>query len=154
MAKGVVERVIDAQGWLDGVGDAIQPSLEGVLKSGGEVGRVAKDFLNGVWLGHPLHPVITDVPIGAWTITELFDVASVASGGDKGLDTAADISLAAGIVAAGGAAVTGLVDWSDTYGARRRMGLAHGLLNVIGVGFNAASLLLRLGSAGGKRGRG
>jgi nitrite reductase/ring-hydroxylating ferredoxin subunit/uncharacterized membrane protein len=101
-----------------------------------------------------LHPAITDVPIGAWTITELFDVASVASGGDKGLDVAADISLAAGIVAAGGAVVTGLADWSDTDGSRRRMGLAHGLLNLLGLGLNITSLLLRLGSAKGKPGRG
>jgi nitrite reductase/ring-hydroxylating ferredoxin subunit/uncharacterized membrane protein len=154
MAKGVVERVIDAQDWLDGVGDAVQPSLEGAFKAGGELGRVAKDLLNGVWLGHPLHPVITDVPVGAWTITQLLDLVSAASGDDKGLDRAADISLGAGLLAAGGAAITGLADWTDTYGPRRRMGLAHGLLNVVGVSFNTVSLLLRLGSAGGKRGRG
>jgi nitrite reductase/ring-hydroxylating ferredoxin subunit/uncharacterized membrane protein len=154
MAKSVVERLIDSQEWLDGVGEAIQPVVGGAFEAGGEVGRVAKDFLNGVWLGHPLHPVITDVPVGAWTMTQLLDLISAASGDDEGLDRAADITLGAGLIAAGGAAVTGLVDWSDTYGSRRRMGLAHGLLNVAGLGFNVASLILRMGSAGGKKGRG
>ena len=140
MAKSIAERAIDKQGWLDEVADMIQPALNSVFDTGGDVGRIAKDFLNGVWLGHPLHPVITDVPIGAWTITELLDLMSAANGDDEGLDRAADISLGAGLVAA--------------EGTRRRMGLAHAMLNVLGLGLNIGSLLLRQGTAGGKRGRG
>jgi nitrite reductase/ring-hydroxylating ferredoxin subunit/uncharacterized membrane protein len=152
MATGIVQAIVDRQKWLDELADRIQPLVNQAFNSGGEAGHVLKDFLNGVWLGHPLHPVITDVPIGAWTMTELLDLLSAAGGGDPALDRAADLTLGAGIVAAVGAAVTGLTDWSDVGGSHRRLGLLHGLLNVAGVGMNITSLGLRLG--GNPRSRG
>ncbi|HMA37480.1 MAG TPA: non-heme iron oxygenase ferredoxin subunit, partial [Chloroflexia bacterium] len=106
--------------------------------------RVAKDLLNGVWLGHPLHPVITDVPIGAWTTAEVLDVVSAGRGGDPGLDAASDLALGLGVVAAVGAAMTGFTDWSEVGGVQRRLGLVHGLINALGLGLNLASLALRL----------
>ena len=151
MATGVTQAIIDRQKWLDDISDKVQPLINDIFSSGGEVGKLAKDFLNGVWLGHPLHPVITDVPVGAWTITQLLDLVSMVRGDDPGLDAASDISLGAGIVAALGAAVTGLVDWSDVGGSHRRMGMAHALLNVGGLALNVTSLALR---AGGKQNRG
>jgi nitrite reductase/ring-hydroxylating ferredoxin subunit/uncharacterized membrane protein len=154
MAKGIAERVISSQDWLDGVADKIQPAWKGIFEAGGDVGRVAKDFLHGVWLGHPLHPVITDVPVGSWTMAQVLDIVSVASGEDKHMDQAADIALFTGILGAGAAAVTGMADWSETEGSRRRVGMAHALLNVAGLSMNIASLVLRMGSAGGKPGRG
>ncbi len=147
MSTGIVQSITDRQKWLDSLSDAIQPLIGDAFKSGGEAGRVAKDFLNGVWLGHPLHPVLTDVPIGAWTMSQLFDVLSIASGGDDNLDMASDMTLGVGIVAAVGAAVTGLTDWSDidSYNAsRRRMGMAHALINVAGLSLDLASLGLRM----------
>ncbi|HEX8598014.1 MAG TPA: non-heme iron oxygenase ferredoxin subunit [Chloroflexia bacterium] len=151
MATGVSQAIIDRQKWLDDISDKLQPLINNTFSSGGEVGKLAKDFLNGVWLGHPLHPVITDVPVGAWTMTQLLDLISLMRGDDPGLDAAADITLGAGIVAALGAAVTGLADWSDVGGSHRRMGLAHALLNMGGLTLNVASLALR---AGGKKNRG
>lgn len=150
MATGIAQEIIDRQQWIDELSDKIQPLVNNAFSSGGEAGRVVKDFLNGVWLGHPLHPVITDVPVGGWTITQLLDIISIAKGGDKGLDAASDIALGAGIVAAVGAAVTGIADWSDVGGAHRRMGMAHAIVNVAGLGLNVASLALRIG--GGNRG--
>jgi nitrite reductase/ring-hydroxylating ferredoxin subunit/uncharacterized membrane protein len=153
MSTGIVQSITDQQKWLDSWSDAIQPLVEKAFTSSGEAGRVAKDLLNGVWLGHPLHPVLTDVPIGAWTMSQLFDIMSIATGDDN-LDVAADVTLGAGIVAALGAALTGLTDWSDidSYnGSRRRIGLAHALLNVAGLTLNLGSLGLRLT---GKRNRG
>jgi nitrite reductase/ring-hydroxylating ferredoxin subunit len=85
-------------------------------------------------------------------MTELLDLVSAASGDDPGLDAASDLALGAGIVAALGAAVTGITDWSDVGGAHRRLGLAHGLMNVAGVTLNLGSLALRVG--GNKRSRG
>jgi nitrite reductase/ring-hydroxylating ferredoxin subunit len=85
-------------------------------------------------------------------MTQLLDLISAARGDDPGLDAAADIALGAGIVAAVGAAVTGITDWSDVGGAHRRMGLAHGLINTVGLTFNLGSLALRVG--GNKRSRG
>src|SRR3954466_16162688 len=124
MATGLVQSIVDKQTWLDGLSDAIQPIVRDAFANGGDPGRAVKDLLNGVWLGHPFHPVITDLPVGAWTITELLDLVSAATGAPPGLDTASDIPLAAGIAAAVGAALTGITDWSDTDGAQRRMGLA------------------------------
>lgn len=152
MAKGVVEAFVDRQEWLDELADLLQPPVNKLFSSGGEAGHVVKDLLNGVWLGHPLHPVITDVPIGAWTMAQLLDLISAARGNDKGLDTASDIALGAGIVAALGAAVTGITDWSDVGGRHRRMGLLHGLINVAGLTMSATSLALRLGGNGRNRG--
>src|SRR5438046_2340430 len=129
MSTGITQSIIDRQKWLDDLSDLIQPPIVDFYKNTGEVGRVTKDLLNGVWLGHPLHPAITDVPIGAWTMAEVFDLLSVARGGDDNLDAASDMTLGVGILAAVGAAVTGLNDWSDIdQGSRRRVGMAHALL--------------------------
>lgn len=153
MSTGIVQSFTDRQTWLDGLSDAIQPLIGSAFTSTGEAGRVVKDLLNGVWLGHPLHPVLTDVPIGAWTMSQMFDLLGMMAGDDN-LDMAADVTLTAGILAALASALTGLTDWSDidSYNtSRRRMGLAHGLLNVAGVTLNLGSLGLRLT---GKRTRG
>jgi len=152
MSTGVVQSIVDRQKWLDEGSDAIQPVINNAFSNAGEGGRVVKDFLNGVWLGHPLHPVITDVPIGAWTMTALLDLLSAARGGDEGLDRASDVTLGAGIAAALGAAVTGIVDWSDVGGSHRRLGMAHALLNVGALALSVSSLGLRMG--GNKRSRG
>jgi nitrite reductase/ring-hydroxylating ferredoxin subunit/uncharacterized membrane protein len=152
MSTGVVQSIVDRQKWLDEVSDAIQPVINNAFSNAGEGGRVVKDFLNGVWLGHPLHPVITDVPIGAWTMTALLDFLSAAKGGDEGLDRASDVTLGAGIAAAVAAAVTGIVDWSDVGGSHRRMGMAHAVLNVGALCLSLTSMGLRMG--GNKHSRG
>lgn len=144
MATGAAQAIIDRQQWLEDLADAAQPLIKELFNSGGEVGRAAKDFLNGVWLGHPLHPVITDVPIGAWTVSELFDLLSATRGGDEMLDSAADLTLGTGVVAALGAAVTGITDWSDADGTQRRVGAAHAVLNVAGLTLTLGSLALRV----------
>ena len=144
MAKGAVETIIGQQEWLDGLGEPIQSSIKSAFGSMGEPGRVVKDLLHGVWLGHPLHPVLTDVPIGAWTVAQALDLMSAAKGGDEKLDSAADMSLGIGMLAAGGAIATGLADWSECSGIRRRIGLVHGLFNVVGNAFTLSSLILRL----------
>jgi len=124
-----LKRFIDRQTWLDTVSDPLQTSIGSLFKSAGEIGKQAKNFLNGTWLGHPAHPAITDVPMGARTCTAVFDtIASL--GDDHSLERAADIALATGLAGAVGSAVTGLTDWSDTYGRERRVGLLHGLMMV------------------------
>ena len=67
-----------------------------------------KNALNGTWLGHPVHPVFTDVPVGAMTVAAVLDLA--------GQETAADIAVATGVAAMTASAVTGLADGVDTYG--------------------------------------
>ncbi|MDQ2808303.1 MAG: Rieske 2Fe-2S domain-containing protein [Chloroflexota bacterium] len=148
MAKGPLERLLDRQTWLDGLADRIQPITEKLYP--GEIGRVIKDALNGVWLGHSLHSAISDVPIGAWATAEMLDLVSAQRGGDDGLDRAADLAVGMGVIGAVGAAATGVTDWSQIGGAPRRMGLAHALVNVVGLTLNLASLVVRM--RGGSRG--
>jgi nitrite reductase/ring-hydroxylating ferredoxin subunit/uncharacterized membrane protein len=102
-----------------------------------------------VWLGHPLHPVFTDVPIGAWTTALALDVAA---NGEPGMGRAATFAMGVGLAGAAGAAVTGLTDWSETDGRSRRTGLIHGLLNLTATSlFAAAFARRRKDSHGGGR---
>jgi nitrite reductase/ring-hydroxylating ferredoxin subunit/uncharacterized membrane protein len=130
------------QEWLDPISDSIQTAVSEGFERAGVVGQTTKDFLHGVWLGHALHPVLTDVPIGAWTVTTVLDVIEGVSGRHD-LAPGADASLAVGLVGAAGAAATGLTDWSATDGEARRIGMLHGLLNVGVTGLYLASLLAR-----------
>jgi len=108
----------------------------------GPTGQKIKNFLNGTWIGHPLHVILTDVPIGAWTAAEVFDVLEVASGSD-GCGKAADASIAIGIFGALGAALTGATDWQDADAPARRIGMIHGLLNLSGAALFTTSWLMR-----------
>ena len=108
----------------------------------GETGRTVKDFLNGVWLGHPLHPVLTDVPIGAWTMAEVFDALD-ATGGRGRYEEAARVCINVGLVGAAGAAVTGLTDWTDTGQGDLRVGLIHAMLNITATSLFLTSTILR-----------
>lgn len=99
-----------------------------------------KTALNGSWLGHPLHPVLTDIPMGAWTTAMVLDATSDHR---DGYDRAAETAIAVGLAGAVGSAVTGLTDWSDTDGGTRRLGLIHGLLNLTATSFYVASLFAR-----------
>ena len=141
---------VDAQDWLDTTADALQPAVKDVFAALGPARRDVKNFLHGTWLGHPLHPVLTDIPLGAWTVTLLLD-ALADRRGRSDVARAADASLALGLAGAVGAAVTGLTDWSETDARPRRVGTAHAALNVGATLLFAASLLCR---GRGKRGAG
>ena len=119
---------LGGQRWLDTTADALQPAVRSAFDALGPAKRTVKNFLNGTWLGHPLHPVLTDIPLGAWSVTVLLD-AMEAGSNRKGIRAASDASLALGIAGAVGAAVTGLTDWSDTDARPRRTGMAHALAN-------------------------
>ncbi len=101
-----------------------------------------RNFLNGTWLGEPLHVVLTDVPIGAWTVAIIFDALDLIRN-RREFSLAADTSLAIGLLGAAGAAVTGITDWSDVDPPARRLGLIHGLLNVGVTALFTTSLILR-----------
>lgn len=105
----------------------VQDAVRQTFEAGGPTGHQVKEALHGAWLGHPLHPVLTDVPLGAWTAALALDAAAH---GDAAMRRAATFVLGVGLLGAAGAAVTGLTDWSDTQGRARRTGLVHGLLNI------------------------
>jgi hypothetical protein len=66
--------LIARQDWLEKTAGAVQPVVVNTFEAGGRAGRKIKNFLHGAWLGHPLHPAITDVPLGAWTVALVFDL--------------------------------------------------------------------------------
>ena len=145
MAQTNLETVAN-QPWLDAVGKPLSQAVRALFENAGPAGRTAKNALHGVWLGHPLHPVFTDIPIGAWTTALALD-AREATTGDAAYGRAADFAVAVGLVGAAGAAVTGLNDWSETEGRSRRLGLLHGLLNVTATALIAGSYALRRGGS-------
>src|SRR4030088_3068068 len=149
MFNHVVNRFIDRQRWLEPVADFLQKLVAGSYKLLGNPGRALKTFLNGTWLGHPLHPVITDIPIGAWTLAVLFDIIYLFRG-THGWISAADVAIFVGLLAALGAAVTGYTAWSDTIDRERRVGVAHGLLNTVAIVVYLVSLIIS--RSGGSRG--
>ena len=123
--------------------ERIQKLLDKALYAGGSpVAQEIRNFLNGTWLGEPLHVVLKDLPIGAWTVAILFDVLDLTLD-RREFALAADTSIAIGLVGAAGAAATGMTDWSDVDPPARRLGLIHGLLNLGGTALFATSLLLR-----------
>jgi nitrite reductase/ring-hydroxylating ferredoxin subunit len=103
--------------------------------------QALRDLLHGVPIGHPAHPMLVQVPIGAWLSAALLDRVP---GAEKGADTL----LAAGIVAAVPAAVSGAVDFSEQNPEHARVGLVHALSNSVSLGLFVASLVAR---AGGNR---
>lgn len=133
------QRVVDSLPFLDTISEVAQPKVREAVEAGG---ATARNVLDGVWFGAPLHPALTDVPVGSWTAALIFDGLDAATG-RKAVRNAADASLAVGVVGAIGAAVTGLSDWRYLSGGSRRMGMAHGLLNSVALVLNISSLLLR-----------
>ena len=100
-----------------------------------------KDVLSGVAIGHPLHPVLVTVPIGAFTSAVVLDL----TGREQ---SAARTLVGLGLLSSVPTALAGLSDWSDTRGPERRVGMAHLALNVAGLGVIAASWLSRRRSPG------
>jgi nitrite reductase/ring-hydroxylating ferredoxin subunit/uncharacterized membrane protein len=97
-----------------------------------------KNTLSGTWLGHQLHPLLTDVTIGAWVSVPVVDLL----GGRQGARVA-QLLTGFGILSAVPTAASGLSDWSETYGAEQRIGLVHAVGNVVGLLLQGASYLTR-----------
>ena len=125
------------------IDEKLQKALDKALYANGSpVAQKIRNFLNGTWLGDPLHVVLTDVPVGAWTAAMVFDALDVIRN-RRDFAQAADASIAIGLAAAAGAAVTGVTDWSDVDPPARRTGLIHALLNVGATALFTTSLILR-----------
>jgi nitrite reductase/ring-hydroxylating ferredoxin subunit/uncharacterized membrane protein len=150
MSQSAID-VVQQQNWLDAAAEPLTKLVRGSYETLGDAGLQLKNAMHGTWLRHPLHPALTDVPLGAWTTAAVLD-ASEDLPGVAGYGRAADVALGVGLVGALGAAVTGLTDWSETDGDSKRLGLVHGLLNLSATSLFAASLALRRrGERGGGR---
>jgi nitrite reductase/ring-hydroxylating ferredoxin subunit len=141
----VTDRAIQAvehQDWLEPLADRLQSTLSNAFAAAGPAGQEIANALHGRWLGHPLHPVLTDIPIGSWTAAAVLDALEQVTG-NRALGRGADAAIGLGIIGALGAAITGLTDWRHTDGRARRLGLAHGLLNTGALALYTTSMILR-----------
>src|SRR5579864_4965150 len=136
----LVARVVDQPG-LEAIAEPLSKGVRQIYETAGEAGQHIKNAMHGVWLGHPLHPVFTDLPLGAWTTALAIDSCA---NGNRGMRRAANIAFGVGLLGAAGAAVTGLTDWSETSGRSRREGLVHGLINIAATALTAAAYVCRL----------
>jgi nitrite reductase/ring-hydroxylating ferredoxin subunit len=128
---------------LDTPGKKIGKVVRGALGPG-----AVKDALSGTWLGHALHPMLTDVVIGTFLSATLLDVLG---GDDDG--AAQERLIAVGIAAYGPTALTGVNDWADSEPADpavRRVGLVHASSNAIALTLYSSSLAARRRGAHGR----
>ncbi|MGY2003284.1 Rieske 2Fe-2S domain-containing protein [Blastococcus sp. SYSU DS1024] len=125
-------------GFLDRIADvsafdkAIEPARRAVLGMPSAV----KDVLHGTWLGHPLHPVLVQVPVGSWVSAGLLDAVPP-------LRPAATVLIGTGVAAAVPAALSGAADWSEQGAGVRRLGALHAVMNTAALGLYAGSLVAR-----------
>jgi nitrite reductase/ring-hydroxylating ferredoxin subunit/uncharacterized membrane protein len=135
-------QLVNRQDWLEPLADRLQSILRNTAATVGPAGQQVEDVLHGRWLGHPLHPALVNVPLGAWTIAAVLDAIEEGSG-NRALGSGADAAIGLGLMGALGAAITGIADWRHTEGQARRVGLAHGLLNTGALALYTTSLILR-----------
>ncbi|MDG4827830.1 Rieske (2Fe-2S) protein [Solwaraspora sp. WMMD1047] len=117
---------------LDGAADQLQRRVWSTFRS-----QRVRDLLHGVWLGHPLHPALAQVPIGAWTSAAILDLL-------PGPRRPATVLVAVGVAAAVPAAAAGANDWAELSRDQRRVGLVHAAANAVGTVCYAGSLVARL----------
>lgn len=121
---------------LDAPGKTIARQVRKLLPGG-----TVKDLLSGSWMGHALHPLLTDVPIGTWTSATVLDLV-----GGRDCEKASELLIGIGIAAAAPTAVSGWSDWADTEPASdevRRIGIVHAVSNITALSLYAASLAAR-----------
>ena len=128
------------QGWADPFGEWSQKVLHAIW---GPI-RFLKDFLHGTWLGHALHPALTDIPIGAFIGAFVLDVWTMGCASCTGIRTASDVVIAVGLLGMLGAIATGLADYTDTdTKPARGYATLHGLLMLLAFVLYAISLWIR-----------
>jgi nitrite reductase/ring-hydroxylating ferredoxin subunit/uncharacterized membrane protein len=135
-------QIINRQDWLEPLADRLQSTLSKTATAAGPAGQRIEDMLHGRWLGHPLHPALVNLPLGAWSVAAALDAIEEV-GGNRALGSGADAAIGLGLVGALGAVITGIADWRHTDGRARRVGLAHGLLNTGALALYTTSLILR-----------
>ena len=98
------------------------------------------DVLRGAWLGHALHPSLTDVPLGLWTAASVLDLV-----GGPSARPAAQRLLGVGLLSVAPTAASGWAEWHRSDRPSQRVGVAHAALNVAAIGLYAGSWAARRG---------
>jgi nitrite reductase/ring-hydroxylating ferredoxin subunit/uncharacterized membrane protein len=125
---------VESATFLDAPADALMGAVSKAIPAG-----PVKDAISGTWLGHALHPVLTDLPIGFWTSAWMLDLI-----GGKRSANAARMLVGLGIASAIPTAVTGASDWADTAAPEKRVGLLHAATNTIALACYVVSFVHRL----------
>jgi uncharacterized membrane protein len=126
--------LLEGRSDLDGAVDALASFAGSAIPEG-----PTRDLLQGEWLGHPVHPVMTDLAIGFWTSAFVLDFFPV-----KRLRAASDTFVALGLVSALPTVATGLADFTTLDRRKQRVGVVHAGANAIGAGLYAISLANRI----------
>jgi nitrite reductase/ring-hydroxylating ferredoxin subunit/uncharacterized membrane protein len=132
MHREIARLVDDQASWARPLGERVQGWLADLFGRH----RREKDLLNGTWLGHPVHPAVTDVPIGAMTVASLLDLG--------GQERAADLAIATGLAAMAASAATGAADAVDAHGRPQVQATVHASLMIGSFGAYLVSLALRV----------
>jgi len=103
--------------------------------------RPVKLFFNGTWIGHPLHPLLTDIPVGAWTLTIIFNLAGLVFHVSY-FGVAAGVTTGIGLAGAAGAIIAGLMDWMDVDPPEKAVGAVHATLNAAATVIFLVSLVM------------
>jgi nitrite reductase/ring-hydroxylating ferredoxin subunit/uncharacterized membrane protein len=127
----ILNRLEQAHG-LDPVSDKLQSAVYAAAKP-----QALRDLLHGTWLGHPLHPVLVQLPVGAFVSSAILDLL-------PGTRAASTTLVGVGTASSAPAIAAGLADWSQMTRDRRRVGLVHAAANTVALGLYAASLVARL----------
>ena len=141
--RRMVRWIVSPPESLDRPAERVQHVVRRMLRAlpGGE--RMQR-FLHGrAWLGHPLHPLLTDLVSGAWTVAWILDLAQLLR--MRRAQPGADAAVAIGLAAVPLTALSGWTDWQHTEGKARRLGLLHSALNILAVVLYASSLKHRRG---------
>jgi uncharacterized membrane protein len=126
--------------------EALDGSVERLRRLSDAVPPGVRPVLAGEWLGHALHPALTDLPIGFWTSAWALDLI-----GGRRSAPAATVLIGLGVASALPTAAAGLVDWRDIERPKQRVGVVHAVANVTATALYAASFLQR---CRGRRARG
>ena len=130
-----VNRLVDAQApWARPFGDFNHRWIGALFHPI----RPIQNFLNGTWLGHPVHAVVTDVPVGAMTVSIIADLI--------GQPLVADVTLLIGVLAMVASAVTGAADYAEVDGTARLRATVHSTIMVISLILYVVSLVIRSGN--------
>ncbi len=129
-ALELVTRLEDAE-WLDPLAKTVRKAVKKVIRP-----RWARDILHGVPIGHPVHPLAVQVPIGAWISAGVLDAI-------PGSEKAAKVLIGVGTISVLPSALAGFTDWSQLHSQQQRVGLVHAGANIAATSLYIASLVQR-----------
>lgn len=132
MQPSAITDRLESEDRLDRLVEPVRGVVQALLPPG-----AARDTLQGVWLGHPVHPTLVQVSLGAFMSASVLDAL-------PGNEAASTALVATGLASVAPATVTGWADWSELHEQQQRVGVVHAAANITGIGLYTLSLASRL----------